>query len=171
MFEFMTLKGHCQLKIGTCHLPLQGLSQWPLWPLTFNTPWKEFRMEIRNEAFCALGKTGRTGLQIDTFRRRFFEPKFLHLLISRKALKWLMVTSALVIKERNAIESQNGVAMVQTSKVILGGITDVISDKSLYCWELEVSELCQTWDATSHSQNNVCWQLVAATLRCQGILL
>ena len=30
---------------------------------TFNTPWKEFRAEIRNEAFCALGRTGRTGLQ------------------------------------------------------------------------------------------------------------
>ena len=44
-----------------------------------------------------------------------------------------MVTSALPIKERNAIESQNGVAVAQTSKVILGGIMDMISDKSLYC--------------------------------------
>ena len=68
-----------------------------------------------------------------TFRRRLYEPKFFHLLISRKALKSLTVTSALAIKERSAIESQNGVAVIQTSKVILGGIMDVISDKSLYC--------------------------------------
>ena len=27
-------------------------------------PWKEFRVKIINEALCALGKTGRTGLQI-----------------------------------------------------------------------------------------------------------
>ena len=31
-------------------------------------------VEIRNEALCALGKAGRTGLQIDIFRRRFYEP-------------------------------------------------------------------------------------------------
>ena len=39
-------------------------------------------------------KTGITGLQIDLFRRRFYEPNFLHLLTSRKALKSLMETSA-----------------------------------------------------------------------------
>ena len=38
-------------------------------------------------------KTGRTGLQTDIFRR-FYDPKSLHFLISRKALKSLMVTSA-----------------------------------------------------------------------------
>ena len=37
-------------------------------------------------------KTGRIGLQIGIFRRRFYEPNFLYLLISRKALKSLMVT-------------------------------------------------------------------------------
>ena len=51
-------------------------------------------MEIRNEALCALGKTGRRGLQIGTFRRRFYELNFLHLLVSGKALKLLTVTSA-----------------------------------------------------------------------------
>ena len=30
----------------------------------FQWPWKEFRVKIKNEAFRALGKTGRTGLQI-----------------------------------------------------------------------------------------------------------
>ena len=33
-------------------------------PLAF-PPLKEFRVESRNEAPCAQGKTGRTGLQID----------------------------------------------------------------------------------------------------------
>ena len=33
------------------------------------------------------GKTGRTGLQIAVFRRKFYEPQFLHLLILRKTLK------------------------------------------------------------------------------------
>ena len=36
--KFITLKGPSQLKVGTCHLPLQGLSQWPQQPLTLNTP-------------------------------------------------------------------------------------------------------------------------------------
>ena len=52
-----------QLQIGTCHLPLQGLNL-VLLQLIFNTLWKEFRAESRNEALCALGKAGRTGLQI-----------------------------------------------------------------------------------------------------------
>ena len=47
----------------------------------------------------ALGKSGRRSLQIDIFRRRFYEFKFLHILISRKALKslrrhLLLVTSS-----------------------------------------------------------------------------
>ena len=46
----------CHLQIGTCHLPLQGLNYEPLQLLTFNTLQKEFRVEIRNEAFCALEK-------------------------------------------------------------------------------------------------------------------
>ena len=75
-------------------------------------------MEIRSEAFCVLGKTGRTGLQIDLFRRRFYESQFLHLLIPRETLTSLMVTSALAIKENFTIKSQNRVAMVQTSKEI-----------------------------------------------------
>ena len=72
------------------HLPSISvrLNHEPLQLLTFNIPWKEFRVAIRNEALCALGKTGRTGLQIDIFRR-FCESKFLHIFISRKALKSL----------------------------------------------------------------------------------
>ena len=72
-------------------------------------------MKIWNEALCALGKTGRTGLQIDLSRRRFYKFQFLHLLIPRETLMSLMVTSALVIQENFTITSQNRVAMVQTS--------------------------------------------------------
>jgi len=55
-------------------------------------------VEVRNEAFCILGKIGRPSLQIDIFRRRFYELNFLHLLISRRARKlltrhFLLVTS------------------------------------------------------------------------------
>ena len=53
--------------------------------LTFNTPWKNLRVETGNEALCS----GRMGLQIDIFRRKFYEPNFLHISIFRKALKSL----------------------------------------------------------------------------------
>ena len=79
-------------------------------------PWKEFRVKIRNEVLCALGKTGRTGLQIARFfRRRFYVFQFLHLLILRETLTSLMVTSALAIEKHFTIKSQNRVAVVQTS--------------------------------------------------------
>ena len=87
----------------------------------------------QNRDTLCTGKNSRTGLQIDTFRRRFYAPQFLHLLISRKALKSLTVSTALAIKDRNVTESQNGIAVVQIFKVILGDIMDVITDKSLYC--------------------------------------
>ena len=49
------------------------------------------------------------------FRRRFYESQFLHLLIPREILTSLMVKSALAIKEKFTIKSQNRVAMVQIS--------------------------------------------------------
>ena len=50
---------------GTCHLPKQKLNYVLLQLLIFNTPWKELRMESRNEALCAGGGgTGKTCLQI-----------------------------------------------------------------------------------------------------------
>ena len=55
-------------------------------------PLKEFRMENRNEALCTLGETGRTGLQIVKYFQELISlGQFLHLLISRKALKFFMV--------------------------------------------------------------------------------
>ena len=58
----------------------------------------------------ALEKTGRTGLQIDPFKKMFYEFQFLHLLIPRETLTSLIVTSALAIKENVTIKSQNRVA-------------------------------------------------------------
>ena len=81
----------------------------------FQRPWKEFRMKVKNDAFCALGKTGKTDLQIDLFKR-FYESQFLHLLIPRKTLTSLMVPSALAIK--NFLQLKVKImysAMVQTS--------------------------------------------------------
>ena len=83
-------------------------------------------MEIRNEVLSALRKTRRTGLQIDAFRRRLYEPKFLHLFIPRETLKSLMMTSPLAIKEKIPIKS----AMVQTSKMILGDAMGVFQTSS-----------------------------------------
>ena len=73
-------------------------------------------MKIRNEALCALGKTGRTGLQIvKSFQEKILWSQFLHLLIPRETLMSLMVKSALAVKEKFTIKSQNRVAMVQIS--------------------------------------------------------
>ena len=50
------------LAMGACHLTLQRLNHELLQLLTFNIPWKEFRMEKKNEALYALGGIVRTGL-------------------------------------------------------------------------------------------------------------
>ena len=60
--------------------------------LNFNTPWKKFKVEIRNESLRPLQNTGRIGLRVDNFRKRFYEPNFLHLK-SRKAIESLRGTS------------------------------------------------------------------------------
>ena len=61
--RFVSKKGLCQLKIDTYHLHLQRLYHGH-WTADFQWPWKEFRVKIKNEVFHALGKTGKTGLQI-----------------------------------------------------------------------------------------------------------
>ena len=74
LIKYSNLRSKCQSKLGTCHLPLQGLKHVLLQLLVFKTSWKEFRMENRNEALGTWGKAGRAGLQIDTFWRQFYEP-------------------------------------------------------------------------------------------------
>ena len=95
MKEPSTTNWHLPLALatGTCHLPLQGLNHVLLQLLTFNTPWRVFRVESRKEAWCGGGEqgTGKTGLQIVTYLWSwFYEPKSLYfLLISRKNNKIL----------------------------------------------------------------------------------
>ena len=73
-------------------------------------------MKIRNEALYALGKTGKTSIQIvRSFQEKFYESQFLHLLIPRETLTSLTVKSALAIKEKFTIKSPNRAATVQTS--------------------------------------------------------
>lgn len=53
----------------------------------------------------------------------------------------------------------------------LVGIVDVTSDTFLHHRELGFSELYQTQGYYQPSQNSICWQLAAATLRFQGLSL
>ena len=65
-------------------------------------------MKIRNEALYALGKTGKTSIQIvRSFQEKFYESQFLHLLIPRETLTSLMVTFALAIKENFTTKSHS----------------------------------------------------------------
>ena len=53
----------------------------------------------------------------------------------------------------------------------LMGLVDVTSDTFLHHRELGFSELYQTQGCYQPSQNSICWQLAAATLRFQGLSL
>ena len=46
----------CHLEMGTCHLPLQGLNHELLHLLSLDKQLKDFKVETRSEALCALGK-------------------------------------------------------------------------------------------------------------------
>ena len=76
--HLVLVKNHnwlCQLQTGTCHPPLQEWNQVLLQLLTFNTLWKEFRVESRNEALGATGKlTGQVFRRLDIFRSWPYEP-------------------------------------------------------------------------------------------------
>ena len=72
-----------------------------------------------------------------------------------------MVTSAFAIKENFTIKNQNKVAMVQTSKEITRWFYECnfrLDLVLLNTWVFWVRLGCH------HSQNNVCWQLINATL-------
>lgn len=62
--DFLALFSGFPTNIVTCLLPLNRLNHKLLQPVNFNTPWREFRGKIRNEALCVLGKNNRIGLQI-----------------------------------------------------------------------------------------------------------
>ena len=119
MVKFMSKRGFCQLKTDTCYLHLQRLNHghcncWLSTPLKGvqgeNQEWDTVLWEkLAEQAFW----------QLNLFRRRFYEFQFLHLLIPRKTLTSLMVTSALAIKKNFTVKSQNRVTMVQTSREII----------------------------------------------------
>ena len=76
-------KGPCQLKRGTCRLPLLGLSQNPL-------------CREREWGICALGKLAEQAFrQSDALSKGSHEPRFLPLLMPRGALESVIVTTAL----------------------------------------------------------------------------
>ena len=75
-----------------------------------------------------------------------------------------MVTSALAIKETFMIKSQNIVSMVQTSKVITRWYCGYNFRLDLVLLNTWVFWVVSDLDATRHSQSNVRWKLVTATL-------
>ena len=80
---------------GTCHLPLQGLDPVLLQLLTFDTPSREFRVDNRNEAFCAPGNlVEQVFRQLNSFRNWVYEPNPCIFSYLEKALNPFMVTSA-----------------------------------------------------------------------------
>ena len=85
--KYVAMKGPCWLEAGTCQLSLQRLHHDHCKLLTFNTPWKKFRV-IRKKALCALGKTQKN--QPSEYQmlsgKVFSELKFLPLLLPREAL-------------------------------------------------------------------------------------
>ena len=86
--KLMTMKGPYQLKTDTCHLPLQRsnhghCSCWPLTPLK--------GVQGGDKKTKCSGKNCKTVLQIDIFRKRFYESKSLQLLIPRKTLTLLII--------------------------------------------------------------------------------
>lgn len=51
-------------------------------------------------------KNGRTNFQIDTFRKRLYEPRSLHLLISRKALNYYQWHLLWLLRRKITIKSE-----------------------------------------------------------------
>ena len=73
-------------------------SCWPPAPPESSSGWGS---KMRH---CALGKTGRTDLQIGIFRRKNFEPNFLCLCTLREALKSLVKTSTVCDQQQYSTE-------------------------------------------------------------------
>ena len=74
---FLLSTTNLALAMGTCHPPPQGLNRVPLQLLTFNTPWRKFRIKSRTETPCILENLGRQVFrELDIFRNQFYEPDF-----------------------------------------------------------------------------------------------
>ena len=125
--------------------------------------WKEIRVEIRNQALCALEKLAEQAFrELDIIRKRFYKSQCLHLLIHRETPTLLKMVSALANKKN--IKSQKRVTMVQTSKEITrwhNGYNFRLVFALLTSWIFwDASGL----DATGHYPNSICWQPVTIIL-------
>ena len=152
-----------QLKIGTCPYTSARIKSWAAAAVVLQLCLKEFRMEIRNEALCCGKSWQKRSSDSSVFSGEDLMSSILHLLLSRKALKSLTMIYTLTIKKEKWIWkskwSSCGSDIQGSTRWHCGR-----DFRQVHCWELEFSELCR-------SKNNVCWQLVAATLWFQGILL
>lgn len=79
--------------------------------------------------------------------------------------------STLTIREKNAFKTQNGVTVVQASKMKPNAISNVVSDMFLHHRELQYSELYQTPGQHQQFSKQQLLALPAATLWSQGLLL
>ena len=80
------------LSTDTCCPRLRGLSQVLLQPRTFNTPWREFSVDSRQEASMLREKLAGPGFQTVRYSEELLLwAQFLYLLPSRKALNSFMV--------------------------------------------------------------------------------
>ena len=92
------------------------IKSWPLQLLTFNTPERSSGWKSGMRHSVLWEKLAEQAFRyLNLFRTKFYKPQFLHLLIPRETLTSLTVKSALAIKEKFTIKSQNRVAMVQVS--------------------------------------------------------
>ena len=87
VIEFVTMRGHCQLRSVPCYLFCKNSVAsycshfYSIYPERNSVQWSKW------STLCS-GKTGKTSLQVDVYRRKFYESKF-HLLVLRKTLKAL----------------------------------------------------------------------------------
>ena len=126
------------ISTGLIHEPLQ---RWPSIPSERSSGWRSAkRISVLQEDWQIRPSDSRVFSGKDVYKPRFFQ-----LLIPRKTLKSLMVTSVWAIQEKITIRSREGSTVAQTSKVILRDTMDVIWHSSLHCWELQFYELHQTW--------------------------
>ena len=148
MVKFMNKKGLCQLKIDTCHLHLQKLyhGHCNCW---LSTALKGVQGKDQEWGAPCSGKNWQNRpSDIRSFQEILWS-QFLHLLIPRKTLTSLMVTSALAIKKKFTIKSQ-----------LLLWVWFHIR----HCIAKHLSFLSRVRLRCHHSQNNDCWTLVTSTL-------
>ena len=108
--------------MGACHLALQRLNHELLQLLTFNTPWKEFRVENKKQALCSLGGIFRTGLKTDIFRSRFYEHNSCissNLEKHQNSWQWLLLVTSRKLQEtsRNSAKICAWLCVLPTSNL------------------------------------------------------